>query len=83
MQAAVERARARRKTYIPIAIDREDEDLGGDPGGPVRHDDEQPGQGVERPALKSAIRGVPLKMYWFQKGSCPWRSMEPTSTRSG
>ena len=28
--------------------------------------------------MKSAMSGEPLKMYWFQNGSSPWRSIEPT-----
>ena len=43
----VESARARRKTYIPMAIAGEEHDLGRDPGGTIGEDHEEPDQRVE------------------------------------
>ena len=47
MQAAVDSLSARRKTYIPTAMRREEDDLGGDPRGTIGQNDEQAGQGIE------------------------------------
>ena len=46
-QATVERASARRKTYIPTPIAENRIDLGGDPGHPVRQDTKKSHEGVE------------------------------------
>ena len=83
MHAAVERASARRKMYIPIAIPEKRTTSVATQAARSGKTMNSPVRGWNAPALKSAINGVPLKMYWFQKGSCPWRIMEPTRTRSG
>ena len=82
-QAAVDRARARRKTYIPMATSEKASTSVASQAARSGRTTNNPVKGWNAPALKSAINGVPLKMYWFQKGSCPWRTMEPTRTRSG
>ena len=83
MQAAVDNASARRKTYIPMAISENAITSVASQAARSGITMNSPVRGWKAPTLKSAIRGVPLKMYWFQKGSCPWRSIEPTRTRSG
>ncbi len=81
--AATERASARRNTYIPTAMAEKRMTSVASQAARSGRITKSPMRGWNAPALKSAISGVPLKMYGFQKGSWPWRYMEPTRTWSG